>query len=696
MSSVEEFGQYVLLKKLGEDPLGEAFRAGRLGGQGVEQVVLLRIFNGRTINGPHLWQRIQGRGAVQRALRSPNLGEGVDLGEVRGIPYVAYDYISGKSLSSLLVQASTENTPIPVDHALLVAERLALALSMAHEARVEGERLLHGFVVPHLVMISNEGETRLLGFEVAPGLRDLAVGGAFGPEIGRYLSPELLAAEGGGGVDRSDDVYSLGVVLFELLTCKPLPRPGPDGGYGAIVDAAEIPQEGGPLPAEAALLVKRSLAPRPQRIADAANWHKAISKILVDGGFGATTFNLAFFMHNLFRAEIERESQEIEAEKTIEIPAQALAAGVAAAAATATAAPRPPAAAPARRPAADDTGARQRGYGVDRSGTAGGRAGLWIGVAAAALLVLGAAGYFFYFQDRGAAGTAGEPVADVAAPGTGAEALPPLVDAPPPEPAGPTPEEIQEQLTRMIESRSAEMEAKLRTQYDERIKALQDQLQATQEASARREADLREQQRLAAERRAAELKAAEERAAPADAEESARQAPPAAAPGPQVAATTTPGGPPPAATGAPPPAAGQDPAGGAGAPGRTADGAPASTSASAAAARAAPTTPPVDTRVRVGDLVAFGPGVTPPDLIRMPEPIFPTLAKRLNRGAVVEVRVLVDEKGQVQQTELAGQKAGYGFDQAAVEAAGRATYKPATKDGVRVKMWTVMKVRFEP
>jgi protein TonB len=104
----------------------------------------------------------------------------------------------------------------------------------------------------------------------------------------------------------------------------------------------------------------------------------------------------------------------------------------------------------------------------------------------------------------------------------------------------------------------------------------------------------------------------------------------------------------------------------------------------------------VDTRVRVGDLVAFGPGVTPPDLIRMPEPIFPTLAKRLNRGAVVEVRVLVDEKGQVQQTELAGQKAGYGFDQAAVEAAGRATYKPATKDGVRVKMWTVMKVRFEP
>ena len=79
----------------------------------------------------------------------------------------------------------------------------------------------------------------------------------------------------------------------------------------------------------------------------------------------------------------------------------------------------------------------------------------------------------------------------------------------------------------------------------------------------------------------------------------------------------------------------------------------------------------------------------------MPDPSFPTIAKRLNKSAVVEVRVLVDEKGDVLQTEITGKKGGFGFDQAALEAAHRAVYKPAIKDGVRVKMWTLLKVRFE-
>ena len=64
--------------------------------------------------------------------------------------------------------------------------------------------MLHGFVVPHLVMISNEGETRLLGFEVAPGLRDLAAGGWQDDALRPYLAPEALA----GGADRASPTTS--------------------------------------------------------------------------------------------------------------------------------------------------------------------------------------------------------------------------------------------------------------------------------------------------------------------------------------------------------------------------------------------------------------------------------------------------------------------------------------------------------
>jgi TonB family protein len=62
----------------------------------------------------------------------------------------------------------------------------------------------------------------------------------------------------------------------------------------------------------------------------------------------------------------------------------------------------------------------------------------------------------------------------------------------------------------------------------------------------------------------------------------------------------------------------------------------------------------------------------------------------------VEVRVLVDERGKVERAEQVGAAVGLGFDEAALEVARHSSYNPATKDGVRVKMWTTMKISFVP
>ena len=85
-----------------------------------------------------------------------------------------------------------------------------------------------------------------------------------------------------------------------------------------------IAADGGNLHPEVANLLKRSLVPREQRIGDAVTWHKTLAKLMFDGQYNPTTFNLAFFMHNLFRDEIERETQEIEVEKTTSIPVSAI------------------------------------------------------------------------------------------------------------------------------------------------------------------------------------------------------------------------------------------------------------------------------------------------------------------------------------------------------------------------------------
>jgi TonB family protein len=658
MNIPEEFGKYLLLKKLTEDPLGETFRAGKAGKEGIEQVALLRVFNGKGMDGEKLWQKVSARGAVQQALRSPNIGSGVDMGKVRSFPYAAYDYISGKSLASLLARAAKQLSPIPTDHALLIAERIALALAAGYETRVQEERIQHGFVTPHLVMVSNEGETRLLGFEMAPGLRSLAADGWSAPELRPYLAPETFT---GAPLAKSDDVWSLGAILFELLTGEnlpALPETTAADGYGPLIDNAELSNEGTPLPPAIVGLLKKSLAPRDQRIPDVVTWHKTLSKLMIDGQFSPTTFNLAFFMHNLFRDEIERESQELQAEKTLDLPKVAAAATAAVAAA--------PVAAP--RPAAD-----MREATAVREGTlpgarpaapppAASKTPLYAGIAAVVLLAAAGAGWFFF----GRSPAPSQPAAEtLAAQSTQPASLPAAT------PSGPTQEEINSQIQQMVAASSQEMEAKIKQQYDERIKQLQQQLQETKKRDEGGPA------------------------ATAQIPQTTKTPPPlvsAPEPEPSPAETRTAAKPP-----EPTPVPASNPSSVLPAADKTVSAPPPQTAP--ATQTAAPPTAPARPQIQYGDLVtaATAAGVTPPKMTSRLDPRYPQQAKRMNKSAQVDIKVLVDERGRVLDAQRSGAQAGFGFDESALEAARRSVFQPAsTRDGVRVKMWTTIRISFQP
>lgn len=646
MNTREQFGKYLLLKKLTEDSLGETFRAGMLGESGMERVVLLRIFNGQGVDGPRLWNATQNRRGVQDLLRSPTLGEGVDMGEIEGLPFVAYDYISGKNAATLLEQAAKQQNFVPAEHALLITERVALGLASAAECRHKGERVTHGFLCPHLVMISNEGESRLLGFEIAQGLRGFAANPVIRQHFGRYLAPEALA---GAAPHSADDIYSLGVLLLELLTGRPLPPPGPDG-FHSVIDRSVVATEDGPIAEELRNLLKRSLVPREHRIPDAATWHKSLNSWMFEGQYNPTTFNLAFFMHNLFRQDIEIESQEIEAEKTLPLPVQKPAAA---------AAPPPPAPVPV---VSDPNGTGVVLPNPDektenfipeyaKEDKKSSKAGLFIGIGVAAALLAFAAYYFM--------GTGGK------SPEVAEQAVAQPVAPPPPpvvEDTGPSEEElraemIKAQIAEMVEKQATGLEEELRKGYDRQLEDLQKQLaEAQTEAEQRKkeEADRlakAEEDRLLAEQQAEEEAAriAEEARQKKEAEEAA-----AAAKLAEEEAKT------------------------------------------AAAPVVAPPPTPKAPAVRRGDLVEMGPGVVVPELLRRPTPRFPEMARRLNKKeARVLVRVLIDETGKVVTAEIAGKKQGFGFDDEALSAARKSVYKPATKNGVPVKFWHTIVMQFK-
>ena len=101
-------------------------------------------------------------------------------------------------------------------------------------------------------------------------------------------------------------------------------------------------------------------------------------------------------------------------------------------------------------------------------------------------------------------------------------------------------------------------------------------------------------------------------------------------------------------------------------------------------------------RPKAGELVQEGAGVAPPQLVSFPKPEYPPMARNLRVEGIVVVAVLVDENGQVQDArveESVRQKVG--LNEAALKSARAARYKPATKDGVKVKMWTRLRVPFK-
>jgi protein TonB len=656
MNTREQFGNYLLLKKLADDSLGETFRAGRIGKSGMESVVLMRVFNGPSIDGQALWQKVSKRAAVQQRLKSPNIGDGVDLGEVRNVPFVAYDYVSGKNLGNLLEQASRKHTPIPTDHALLISERIALGLSVAYENKLDDQRILHGFLVPEMVMLSNEGETRLLGFEVGMGLRDFATRGSVAAQFGRYLAPETLAGQ---AAHKSDDCYSLGAILFELLTGQPLPMPAPPEGYGPLIDRSELANEGTPISPELASLIKRSLTGRAERVPDVVTWHKMLAKLMFDGQYNPTTFNLAFFMHNLFRDEIERESQEIEVEKTIKLPA-----------APPPAVPPPTAAPSASGAVRESTVSVLEQYGIEEKKKSNTPL-IFGGIAAAIAIAVGAVMFL----------------------GGGKEEAPPPAAAAPAVPAGPTPEELAEQQARALAEQQA-LEAQIaklveerlknltenRAEQDKKLQDLQKQLEEARKAEEDRRRQIAEAQAVAAQKAAApppaETKPAEPQR-PATAAVTPAQAAPS---GPATAPIT------PAAPATAPTQAATAPA-----------SAPTATAPTAAVAVpvAPPTAATATTTVKRGDLVTDGPGVKKPAVLERVNPRYPPLAERMKKQADVTVRVLVDENGKVTQVE-AKNDPGFGFADAAEDAARRSRFSAATKDGVPVKMWTEIKYSFKP
>jgi TonB family protein len=225
-------------------------------------------------------------------------------------PHVVCDYVPGRSLAQLLDKAKHEQIPFGVDHALSVLQGIAQGVIQLH-----GKGLHHGLLSTHSVWVSFEGAAQILDAPFASIL------GGLMPKL-PVTQTSLQSYLKAGAAPLQQDFFSLGSILYEMLTLDRLPTLGDPTPFvqRATLKAA---QEDTPVPAEIQNLMMRLLG-MSQPFDSVGAFNAELERVLYDGDYSPTTFNMAFFMHTLFREENDKDGSGLKTEQADDYTAYAM------------------------------------------------------------------------------------------------------------------------------------------------------------------------------------------------------------------------------------------------------------------------------------------------------------------------------------------------------------------------------------
>lgn len=215
----EEFGNYYLLEKIAVGGMAELFKARQRGVHDFQKIVAIKRILPHLSDNDEFVRMFIDEAKLAAQLTHPNIVQIFDLGRAAGFYYIAMEYVDGKDLRSILRKVREYKTPLPEAVAAFVVMRVANALDYAHRKRGMDDkelRLVHRDVSPQNILISTEGAVKLVDFGIAKAATKSTqtMAGALKGKL-LYMSPEQALGQ---SLDSRSDIYSLGLVLFELLT----------------------------------------------------------------------------------------------------------------------------------------------------------------------------------------------------------------------------------------------------------------------------------------------------------------------------------------------------------------------------------------------------------------------------------------------------------------------------------------------
>lgn len=309
----QSFGRYEIVRPFGAGGMGEILLARQPGLPGVERLVILKKILPHLAQEPGFLERFLDETRVAASLTHGNIVQVYEVGETGGEYFMAMEFVDGMDLKEAFHRLRMTGRRMPEDLALYVLVEIAKALSYAHEKRGADGRplgIVHRDVSPANLLLSLDGQVKLTDFGVAKAAMrlSLTLPGTLHGKV-YYMSPEQVT---GGECDPRSDVFSLGIVAYEMLAGR---RPFEGTTEVAVLDLVRrcepplLDQVAPWVPGSLASIVEKALAREPaNRYATMEAFRQALSTYMLEAHTMVSARALSEFLTELRAIAPERPS----------------------------------------------------------------------------------------------------------------------------------------------------------------------------------------------------------------------------------------------------------------------------------------------------------------------------------------------------------------------------------------------------
>jgi serine/threonine protein kinase len=295
---------YEILSKLATGGMADIFIARAANAVGIERYVVLKRVLREHAKDAHFVRMFLDEARLVAQLQHPNIAQVYDLGKLGDSYFFTMEYVHGATVRMLISESQEKQRSIPIASVLAMVAGVAAGLHHAHERRdVAGRALeiVHRDITPSNLMVSYEGAVKIVDFGVAKAAHRTheTASGTVKGKIS-YLSPEQCR---GAEIDRRSDLFSLGIVMWELLTLDRLYARASDFEQMSAIVHEQPPAPStvnSDVPRELDEVVAKLLEKDPaRRFQTADELHTTLEGVAVLLGFALSGASLGRFVHEL-------------------------------------------------------------------------------------------------------------------------------------------------------------------------------------------------------------------------------------------------------------------------------------------------------------------------------------------------------------------------------------------------------------